>query len=368
MARITIKDIAREAGVSTSLVSFVMNGRGREYRVSDHMIAHTQKVATDLNYQPNASARALRSGKTNTIGVIVSDISNPFFSEIVRCIEDLSFEKGWSVLFGSTDENPLKMARLVQAIQNKGVDGWIIVPCMGAEDVLRDLTVSGVPIVILERHFPQLNLPTVCLDNQQAVRMAVEHLFNNGYRNIHLLNYELPIQSLQEREQSYIQTMTNHQLANRIQVHRLPFKLPAGTTSTQYIASMLPLLQSAEALICLTARLSIMSLKAFRTAGLRMPQDIGFVGFDANDTFDLIETSVTHIRQRPQEFGNRAFEMLSVLLNHETPDQTLIQLSPELIPGSSSWSRGETSEGQGFYLKEKFVQSMLNMNNIPYRK
>jgi LacI family transcriptional regulator len=362
MTKITIKDIARQAGVSTSLVSFVMNGRGKEYRVSDHMITHIQTVARELNYQPNASARALRSGKTNTIGVIVSDISNPFFSEIVRCIEDLSFEKGWSVLFGSTDENPIKMARLVQAIQNKGVDGWIIVPCVGAEALLQELAQAREPIVILERNFPELNLPTVCLDNQAAAQMAVEHLLHNGYQNIQLLNYELPISSLQERERAYVQSMTLHGLRDRVQVHRLPFKLPIGTNKAQYIESMMPILGSAEALICVTARLSLMSIKAFQTAGVRMPQDIGFVGFDANDTFDLIGTSITHIKQQPQEFGIRAFEMLSILLESKTLETTLVLLTSELIPGESSLPRGEKSGIQGFDLKEKFVQSMKKRN------
>lgn len=364
MAKITIKDIALEAGVSTSLVSFVMNGKGREYRVSEQMIAHIQEVAQRLQYRPNASARALRSGKTNTIGVIVSDISNPFFAEIVRCIEDLAFEKGWSVLFGSSDENPLKLERLVNAIQNKGVDGWIIVPCAGVDSLLTSLAESGVPMVMLERHFPKLHLPTVCLQNELAAQIAVEHLIHNGYRHIQVLSYELPIQSLLDRESGYTQALITHQMEHDIRIHRLPFKLPSQTTHAGYLESMLPLLQNADALICLTARLSLMSLKAFRIAGVQMPRDMGFVGFDANNTFDLVDSAVTYIHQKPQEFGSRSFEMLAGLLERRYDVPTLVQLTPELISGSSSLPRGNKPHEQGTYLKEKFVQS-INTRHIP---
>lgn len=366
MKRITIKDIAREAGVSTALVSFVMNGKGKEHRVSERMIEHIQAVAKKLDYLPNASARALRSGKTNTIGVIVSDISNPFFSEIVRCIEDLAFAKGWSVLFGSTDEHPAKMERLIHAIQNKGVDGWIIVPSVGAESILEPLVQTNVPIVLLERKVPGLDLPFVCLDNVGAITQAVRHLMDQDYRRIHLLTYELPILSLLDRERAYVSEMRAQGLAEGVKVHRLPFKLPVGTNNAQYIASMLPLLAEADALICITARLSIMSLRAFQAAGLRLPLDIGFVGFDANDSFDLVGQSVTHIKQYPQVFGQKAFALLSERLEqteierleHSDTASMGAELTADLILGTTSMRRGEAIGTAGRSLKDKFVQSI----------
>lgn len=126
--RVTIKDIASEAGVSTTLVSFVMNNKvngQKTYRVNEETAQRILDIAARLNYQPNNAARTLRNGKTNTIGVIVSDISNKFFADIARCIEDCAYKNKYTVLFGSTDENPKKLENLIAVARNKGIDGLI---------------------------------------------------------------------------------------------------------------------------------------------------------------------------------------------------------------------------------------------------
>ena len=137
--KVTIKDLAKALGVSTTLVSFAMSDSPKKYRVSDEMIAKIRAKAKEMDYQPNNAARSLRSGKSNTIGVILSDISNRFFADIARCIEDQASQNGYTVLFGSTDEKPERLANLIKVFQNKGVEGLIIVPCEGAEALISEL-------------------------------------------------------------------------------------------------------------------------------------------------------------------------------------------------------------------------------------
>ena len=152
--RVTIKDIASEAGVSTTLVSFVMNNKvngQKTYRVNEETAQRILDIAARLNYQPNNAARTLRNGKTNTIGVIVSDISNKFFADIARCIEDCAYKNKYTVLFGSTDENPKKLENLIAVARNKGIDGLIIVPCEGSEEAILAVTRQNIPIVLLDR-------------------------------------------------------------------------------------------------------------------------------------------------------------------------------------------------------------------------
>lgn len=358
MTRITIKDIAQAAGASTALVSFVLNGKGKEHRVSDRMIEHITQVAQELHYQPNASAKALREGRTNTIGVIVSDISNPFFSEIVRKLEDLAFEQGISVLFGSSDEHPAKMESLIRVLRNKGVDGWIIVPCQGAEATIRELAEGRDPVILLERDVKELQLPTVCLDNAMAGKMTVEHLLQRGYQRIHVLSYELPILSLQQREDAYRLAMQEAGFAQHIKVHQLPFKLPQGTNGFQYLESMVPLLGDADALICLTARLSQMCLKAFRRAGIQLPQDLALIGFDAGGSFELLEPSLTYIRQDVQAFADDAFAMLREAMLQGHTRKQVIQIAPELVEGSSTLRKNDRGSSDAYSLKEKFVNSL----------
>ena len=130
LRKTSLKDIAEAAGVSTALVSFVLNGKEKEYRVGEKTAQRILKIANEMNYQPNLAAKSLRSGKTKTIGLVVSDISNPFFSQLARVLEDEAARKGYTVLFGSSDENKDKMNRIVGNLINKGVDGLIIVPCI----------------------------------------------------------------------------------------------------------------------------------------------------------------------------------------------------------------------------------------------
>ena len=153
--KVTIKDVAARAGVSVTLVSFVMsnqaNGTAVKYRVSDETARRILQIAAELNYQPNNAARALRNGRTRVIGVILSDISNKFFADIARCIEDRAFECGYSALFGSTDESAERLKNLIEVFLNKGVDGLILVPCEGSDQAIRAIEQRNVPLVLLDR-------------------------------------------------------------------------------------------------------------------------------------------------------------------------------------------------------------------------
>ena len=136
LKKVSLKDIAEAAGVSTALVSFVLNGKKKEYRVGEETAKRILKIAQEMNYQPNIAAKSLRSGRTKTIGVVVSDISNPFFSQLARILEDEATKRGYTVLFGSSDEDTEKMDRVVSNLIIKGVDGLIIVPCENSENPL----------------------------------------------------------------------------------------------------------------------------------------------------------------------------------------------------------------------------------------
>ena len=137
--RTTIRDIAEAAGVSISLVSFVMNNKGKRYRISDEMTKRIREMADKLDYQPNNAARSLRSGRSLTIGVVVSDISNSFFAEICRKIEDDASRFNYTVIFGSSDENADKFRNVVEVLLGKGVDGLILVPCEGSEAYIEEI-------------------------------------------------------------------------------------------------------------------------------------------------------------------------------------------------------------------------------------
>ena len=182
LKKVSLKDIAEAAGVSTALVSFVLNGKKKEYRVGEETAKRILKIAQEMNYQPNIAAKSLRSGRTKTIGVVVSDISNPFFSQLARILEDEATKRGYTVLFGSSDEDTEKMDRVVSNLINKGVDGLIIVPCENSEKSIGSLVDNNVPIVLFDRYFPEINVSYVALNNCNATYIATKYLLDSGYK------------------------------------------------------------------------------------------------------------------------------------------------------------------------------------------
>lgn len=213
--RVTVKDVAREAGVSPALVSFVMsnvNAGKRTYRVNEETAKHILSVAERLNYCPNTSARSLKSGKFNTIGVILSDISNAFFSEIARIIEDEAYKNHYYVLFGSTDEDSSKLEQLIRVFEDKGVDGLLVVPCADSDRCINKVAARGVPVVLLDRNIDG-PFPSVTLDNRSAAFDLTNKLIAKGYRRIEMLSYTMNLSNIRDREAGYMECMSEFGLS-----------------------------------------------------------------------------------------------------------------------------------------------------------
>ena len=174
--KIALKDIAQQVGVSVALVSYVLNGKEKEARISTEMSDRIRKTAIELNYQPNMIAKSLKSGKTNTIGLIVADISNPFFSGIARIIEDEAKKHNYVVIFGSSDENAKNQQDLIDVFLNRLVDAFIIAPTSGTEKQIQDIKNRNVPVILIDRYFPGIDVDCVHINNFMAAGKAVQKL------------------------------------------------------------------------------------------------------------------------------------------------------------------------------------------------
>lgn len=224
MGKITIRDVARESGVSISLVSLVMNAKrdaegNLDCNVNKDTASRIREVAKRLGYRPNKAAASLRSGRFYTIGMITSDISNEFFADIARYIENIAHNHNYMVLFGSSDENAEKLDNIIDTFIGSGVEGLIVAPCAGSEEVLRKALEAGIPTVLLDRDLKGVDAGRVMLDNERAGRMGVEHLYENGYRRIEMISYTLGISSLSEREEGYREAMRRFGLEGYSQIH-----------------------------------------------------------------------------------------------------------------------------------------------------
>lgn len=332
---VTIKDIAAEAGVSIALVSFVMNNRieadgKQKYRVSETTRERILEVARKLNYQPNAAARTLRCGRSRVIGVILSDISNVFYGEIARQLEEQAFKQGYTVLFGSTDECPEKLDRIARSFIDKGVEGFIVVPCEGSENSLRHIRSLNIPLVIMDRKDMDILVPKVVLDNKAAMKKAVEILADKGFRKVEMLSYTMRVSSISDREAGYLEMMQELGVEpDQAQIHRIPFENVSGATE-QMVPDLIA--RGVEGLVFATNSLAIAAIKKLFSMGIRLQQDIYLVGFDNSDVYDMFNPPIPHIRQPIGRICSEALTLLFDLMeNEEKIDVRIITLDAEVV-------------------------------------
>lgn len=337
VARTSLKDIARELGVSTALVSFALNDVGRKHRVSDEMIRKIKAKAAELDYHPNSAARSLRSGKSNTIGVILSDISNRFFADIARCIEDQASKNGFTVLFGSTDESVAKLESTLKVFINKGVDGLIIVPCEGSEKLISDLASENIPLVLLDRAFDDLDVNSITLDNVKATSIAVRELAAQGFGRIGYVSYKTGLANILKRETGYVETMKSLSLEDNIYIAKADYSHLRDDLDV-----MIPraLEDGCDSLIFSTNRIAIESLIVLRQLGRKIPDDVAVIAFDGSETFafELYDTGISYVKQPIRLFGEQAFGVLYDNMKGE-PSVAKVRLDPELVLRESSMKK-----------------------------
>ena len=330
--KVSLKDIATKVGVSTATVSYVLNGLEKEKRVGVEVAKKIKDAARELNYMPNQIARSLRKGSTNTIGLIVADIANPFFGQLARIVEDEAIKHNYTVIFGSSDEDCVKSEALIDTFVNRQVDGFIIVPSEGCKSQINSLISREVPLVLIDRYLPQLNTSYVVLDNFSAVYHAVTHLVEKGHRRIGMVAYENSLMHMSERIRGYTEAMIDHQIEKEIHVEKIAYNLTRNETE-QIIGDML-MDRKSDALIFATNALSIAGLYAVKNIQKKVPEELALIGFDGNEAFDFFESPLTYIKQPLEQMGRESVRILLDEMKGNTKKQQ-IQMTSKLITRAS---------------------------------
>lgn len=331
--RVSIKDIAKMVGVSPALVSMVLNGKAEQYRIGEEVAKRVIETAKEMHYAPNMVAKNLRSGKTQLIGLIVTDISNPFYSAIARIVEDRASELNYTVLISSTDENLKNTERLVDVLLNKGVEGLILVPCDGSMKLIQRLYDSHFPTVLLDRYFPDIDLSSSCLDNYRATELATEHLLAQGYKNIALIAYNTEMHHILDRISGYEDTMKNAGLSSYIHVRKVNILDPKP--DVREALEELIHREHVDAIMFLTNMLAINGLYCLNEMNVKIPEDVAVVGFNGNEAFDLFYSPVTYIRQPIEQIAKASIDILIKRIKKSNYKSKLF-LEPELVIQQSS--------------------------------
>ncbi|MGI6243035.1 MAG: LacI family DNA-binding transcriptional regulator [Prevotella sp.] len=319
--KVSIKDIAEAAGVSTTLVSFVLNGKSAEYRVSDETAKRIRDIAENMRYQPNLAAQSLRGGRSNIIGVVVSDISNPFFSSLARLFEDISGKYGYTVFFGSSDERPDRMRKVIGNLISRGVDGVIIVPCEKTEKFLTKLSTYSVPMVLLDRYFENSKIPYVGLNNYQATYQATQYLFEKGYRKPAIVAYDMKLIHMQERIRGYREAMQYMQSTTAPEVYYTHLH---NTMTEIHEVIKTALDKGVDSFIFATNLISLSCLYMIRNMHDKATDNLGLVGFDGNPAFDFFDKPIAYIKQPLEEIAKHTFTALVDAINNKEPKSMLI--------------------------------------------
>ncbi|WEA00611.1 LacI family DNA-binding transcriptional regulator [Mucilaginibacter sp. SJ] len=313
--KISIGDIAKALGVSTTSVSFVISGRAKEKGVSAKMIALVENYIKEIGYKPNLLAQSLRTGKTMTIGLMVEMISDYFFSKIAYHIEGLAYANGYKILYCSTDNDAEKTAALINLFMERKVDGFIITPPAGIENEVKNLMEAGVPVVLFDRYFPEIDTNYVILDNFNGTYKAIKELIRDGFRKIAYIGIDSPQTQMNDREGGYLKGLEENSLPALIK--RIPF----GQDSKQTVKDIVKFMKAnkqLEAVVFATNYLALSGIQAFDEAGLKIPDDVAVVAFDDHMMFDLYRPTITAIAQPIEQLAKQAFDVLLSQLNDES--------------------------------------------------
>lgn len=335
----SLKDIAATVGVSKALVSYVLNDREREARVNPDTAERIRQVARQLNYQPNQVAKSLKSGRSLAIGLIVADISNPFFGHLSRTIEDESQKAGYTVIFASSDEKAVAFEKIMNILVNRQIDGFIIAPAEGSEKQLKYLLESNIPYVLIDRYFKDMESSYVVSDNYQATYDATQYLINNGYERIGFVRYKNKMQHTEDRFSGYARALKDNGIKTS----------PSLTCEVEYddnadfedqFKKLVGLKNKPDAVVFSTNTLSILGLKALLKLNIKVPDDLAVFCFDESESYDLFYCPVSYVRQPLYEIGQKAVEILLKHLSNPGEQKRFREvLATELIIGESSGNR-----------------------------
>ncbi len=338
--KIGLKDIAQHVGVSVALVSYVLNGKEKEARISAAMAEKIRSKAAELNYQPNMIAKSLKSGKTHTIGLIVADISQPFFSGIARIVEDEARKHNYVVIFGSSDEDAGKQQDLINVMVNRLVDAFIIAPAAGSEKQIISISERNIPVILIDRYFPGMDIDSVHIDNFLVAEKGVQKLVSNGRKKIAMLTYDSKLMHMQQRKEGYKSVLKNNSIHFK---SAWLLEVPYHYMQTDVWDKMERLLNPLQvnAVFFGTNSLAVTGLKKIVQLGIKVPEELAIISFDESEAFDFFYSPISYVSQSIEDFGKEAVKLAIAKLKGKTKKSSEIIVKAKLIVRESCGNKNK---------------------------
>jgi LacI family transcriptional regulator len=326
---VTLSDVARKAGVSMSTVSRVLNHKGEDYRISADTQERIFAAAEELRYRPNYLARGLRLKKTNTLGLITPDVTNPFFAHIVKCIQEVAHSLGYGLLVCNTDEDLDLELEHIDLLFQKRVEGLIAMPVGQRFDHFQEWLDRGRPLVLLDRFFDQVEASSVVVDNYGGAREAVEYLISLGHRRIAIIQGLPDTYTSVERLRGYKDALAAHSLpVDEDLIVGGDFRRETGYVETKLV---LQLSDPPTALFPTSDLITLGALQAIEEEGLSIPGDVSLVAFDDFDFAPFLKCPLTAVQQPKEMMGEMAVRLLVDQLQNGGGHGKRMMLKPKIV-------------------------------------
>lgn len=328
MAIDTLASIAEKAGCSVSTVSRVLSGKAAKYRISEATAERVMREIKKVNYTPSLLAKGLREGKTNTIGLILPGLDDTFFSSIASTIISEARKLNYNVVVGDTQENEKNEKAALYTLLARGVDGIIAIPCGNEKSAFQSVKEKGLPVVIVDRYFKdEADLSFVTTDNYKGSVMAVEHLIENGHRDIACIQGNPAATTSKDRAKGYVDTMAKHGLEENIICSGEEFSIQGGYLETNLLLARK---KRPTAILVMSNKILLGSIKAIHEAGLKVPEDISLISFDDNLLFNYLDPKITCIAQPVNDLSMFAVKLLVKKIAGESETSNIF-LPPSIV-------------------------------------
>lgn len=322
-----MKDLAAELGLSQTTVSHVLSGRHREFRIQPATVARVQALAEKRGYRPSALARALRDRRAYSLGLVVEDLTNPFWTGVAIGAEREAEARGYSLIVANTAGDLDRERRALTLLRENRVDGLLVPPFARIGNDLLPLLRDRLPLVQIDRALPSLHAPCVRTDHELGARMAVDHLVKRGHRRITFLVGPDDVQPFRLRARGFRAATSRHGLAgSRVLRVAEPTEAAAETAVRRLLSGPAP----TTALFSASGLLTIGALRAVRDAGIEVPRDLDIVGFDDIALGDLLRYPVSTIAQDVEALGREGIAILLDLLEGR-PSRRRVLIKPALV-------------------------------------
>ena len=310
MKKLYLKDIAKDLNVSKTAVSLVLNNKGDENKISQATQQMIIAYAKEHNYVPNQLARGLSRGRSETIGLIVPNISDNFYAKIAGHIERKAKNLGYTVIFSSSYEDPKKEGELIQSMLNRQVEGLIIASTQQNQKEIQLLKKDNFPFVLVDRHYPESESDHVVVDNFNGTKMAPEHRLNLGRRKIGFVTIKPGLEAIKQRLLGYQETLQNFDIKSGKEFVKELNPESYEEEMNAAIGELLRFPNVVDSIVFSTHYLTAIGLRELKKFNIKVPQEVAIVSFDEMSAFDLVDPPITSVIQPVADIGKIAVDIL----------------------------------------------------------